>query len=179
MKFVVDCMLGKLAKWLKILGFDVAYLNKARDSDLLRIARRETRILLTRDHRLLEGAKDIQSLLIESEKWPEQVEQVLGKLNLEQKTRPFSRCLQCNIELKKLPKKRAKNLVAPFIFERAASLAICPSCGRIFWPGTHFEGMESKLKEILGKKKKAGARKNSDQPSEGRKNRPLKSSEHE
>jgi uncharacterized protein with PIN domain len=178
MKFVVDCMLGKLAKWLKILGFDVAYLNKARDSDLLRIARQEKRILLTRDHRLLEGAKDIQSLFIESEKWPEQVEQVLGKLNLQQKTKPYSRCLECNVKLKKLLKKKAKNLVAPFIFERAASLAICPSCGRVFWPGTHFEGMESKLEEILGKKR-AGTRKKSDQPSKGRKNRPLKSFQHE
>jgi hypothetical protein len=174
MKFLVDCMLGKLAKWLKILGFDVAYFNKAKDSDLLAIARREKRILLTGDHRLLEGAKDIQSLLLQSEKWPEQVEQVLKELSLQQKTKPFSRCLQCNVELKKLPKKKAKNLVAPFIFEHAASLAICPSCGRVFWPGTHFEDMEFKLEEILGKKKKAGTRKRSDQLSKAQKNRMRK-----
>jgi len=123
MKFVVDCMLGKLAKWLKILGFDVVYDHKAEDSELLNIARKQARILLTRDVRLLGGAKDIPGLFIESEKWQEQVEQVLKKLNLRPHAKPYSRCIQCNVELKNLPKGKAKNLVAPFIFEHAASFA--------------------------------------------------------
>jgi len=159
MKFAVDCMLGKLAKWLKILGFDVAYDNKAEDSEMLNLARKQGRILLSKDHRLLEGAKDIPSLFIESEKWQEQIEQVLRELNLWNRAKPYTRCIQCNIELKNLPKGKAKNLVAPFIYEHAASFAVCPSCGRVFWPGTHFEDMEFKLKEILGKKRRPGTRK--------------------
>jgi uncharacterized protein with PIN domain len=155
MKFVVDCMLGKLAKWLKILGFDVVYDNKAEDSELLNIARKQGRILLTRDVRLLGGAKDIPGLFIESEKWQDQVEQVLKKLNLRPHAKPYSRCIQCNVELKNLPKGKAKNLVAPFVFEHAASFAVCPECGRVFWQGTHFEDMESKMVEILGKKRRA------------------------
>ncbi len=158
MKFVVDCMLGKLAKWLKILGFDVVYDNKANDSELLNLARKQGRILLTRDLLLLEGAKDIAGLFIESEKWQEQVEQVIRELGLRHKAKPYSRCIQCNVELKNLPKKRAKNLVAPFIFEHAASFAVCPSCGRVFWQGTHFEDMEFKIEKILGKKKNHGKR---------------------
>jgi uncharacterized protein with PIN domain len=152
MKFVVDCMLGKLAKWLKILGFDVVYDNKAEDSALVHLARKQGRVLLTRDVRLQEGAGDIPSLFIESEKWQEQIEQVLRELHLRPEAKPYSRCLQCNVMLKRLPKSRAKNLVAPFVFEQAASFAICPRCGRVFWQGTHFEDMESKLAQILRKK---------------------------
>lgn len=153
MNFVVDCMLGKLAKWLKILGFDVVYDNKAEDCELLNLARKQGRILLTKDHRLLGGAKDIPSLFIESEKWQEQIAQVLRDLNLWHQAKPYSRCIQCNIELKGLPKRRAKNLVAPFVYEQASSFAVCPSCGRVFWQGTHFEDMESKIGNILGKKR--------------------------
>ncbi len=152
MKFAVDCMLGKLAKWLKILGFDVVYNNKAEDSELLNIARRQGRILLTRDVLLFGRAKEGRCLLIESEKWQEQIEQVLRDLDLRFQARPYSRCLHCNVELKTLAKGKAKNLVAPFVFERAASFAVCPECGRVFWQGTHFKDMESKLAGILGKK---------------------------
>jgi uncharacterized protein with PIN domain len=158
MKFAVDCMLGKLAKWLKILGFDVVYENKAEDRELVNLARKQGRVLLTRDLRLLEGAKDIFSLFIESEKWQEQIEQVLRELNLRPKAKPYSRCIECNIELKNLPKRKAKNLVAPFIFDHAASFAVCPTCGRVFWQGTHFEDMDFKIGEILGKKRSTAAR---------------------
>jgi hypothetical protein len=154
MKFVVDCMLGKLAKWLKILGFDVDYDHKAKDSELLNIARKQARVLLTRDVRLLERAKDIRGLFIESERWQEQVKQVLESLNLRPQAKPYSRCIQCNVELKDLPKAKARNLVAPFVLEHAASFAVCPECGRVFWQGTHFEDMESKMVRILGKEKR-------------------------
>ncbi|MFZ2055191.1 MAG: Mut7-C RNAse domain-containing protein [Candidatus Aminicenantales bacterium] len=155
MKFVVDCMLGKLAKWLKILGFDTVYLNKVEDRDLLLIARRQQRILLTKDHRLLEAATDIRSLFIESDDWPEQLAQVLGTYKLGDAVRPHSRCLRCNVELKIIPKKTARNLVTPFVLERASSFAICPSCERVYWPGTHFRSMDMKIGEIL---RKAGSR---------------------
>ena len=171
MKFVVDGMLGKLAKWLKILGLDVVYDNKAEDSALVRLARKQGRVLLTRDVRLQEGAGDIPSLFIESEKWGEQVEQVLRELNLRPEVKPYSRCLQCNVELKKLPRGGAKNLVAPFVLEKAASFAICPECGRVFWPGTHFEDMDSKLAKILRKKGSRAAGKKSQHKPPGRNNR--------
>jgi hypothetical protein len=153
MKFVVDCMLGKLAKWLKILGFDVVYFSKAEDSELLQLARREQRTLLSRDHRLLEEAKDVRNILIEGEDWPAQVGQVLRVFDLWPQIRPYSRCLPCNAELKPLAKKRAKNLVAPFVYDQATSFAVCPTCGRVFWQGTHFDDMESKIGKILEQNK--------------------------
>lgn len=161
MRFVVDCMLGKLAKWLKILGFDVVYFNRAEDEALLSLARREDRWLLTRDHRLQDRARDIPVLLITSEKWKEQLVQVIEELNLRRFVDPYSRCIDCNVRLKALSKRRVKNLVAPFIYERAASFAICPACGRVYWQGTHFEDMEKKIGVILdsrGKKEETKAK---------------------
>jgi uncharacterized protein with PIN domain len=149
MKFVVDCMLGKLAKWLKILGFDTVYMNKAEDRELLSIARRQQRTLLTKDHGLLEAAKDVRSLFIKSDDWPEQLVQVLANFKLGDSVRPHSRCLNCNVDLKSIPKKTARNLVTPFVLERASSFAICPSCERVYWPGTHFQSMDAKIEGIL------------------------------
>jgi len=149
--FVVDCMLGKLAKWLKILGFDVLFFPKAEDDDLLAIARRDKRTLLSRDRALLGRSKNVTKLLIESETWEDQVRQVLDHFALHAEARPYSRCVECNAALKPLPKSQAANLVTPFVLEHAETFAVCPTCSRVFWPGTHFSGMEAKLAEILKK----------------------------
>jgi len=154
MRFIVDCMLGKLAKWLKILGFDAVFFSKIEDPELLTLAYKEGRILLTRDNGLIEKSHDIQTLFIGSEDWNEQVEQVLDEYELWQDIQPYSRCIECNAELKDLPKSRARNLVTPFVFEQANAFAICPSCGRVFWKGTHHQDMEVKIDEILRKKEK-------------------------
>jgi len=154
MKFIVDCMLGKLAKWLKILGFDVSYFKKIEDDKLLSLAQKEERVLLTRDNGLVEKAKEIKFLFIHSEDWRRQVEQVLDDFRLWSEVKPFSRCIECNLELKDLPKKSAKNLVSSFVYEHAKSFALCPRCGRIFWKGTHYRDMEFKIDEILKRNRK-------------------------
>jgi hypothetical protein len=171
MKFVADCMLGKLAKWLKILGFDTLYLNKAEDRDLLLIARRQRRTLLTKDHRLLEAAKSVRSLFIQSDDWPEQLQQVLVTFNLGGSVRPHSRCLACNVKLKPIPRKAAKNMVTPFILEKASCFAVCPSCERVYWPGTHFRSMDATIRRIL---RKAGSRSRTGQEDKNEMGRPSK-----
>ena len=142
-------MLGKLAKWLKILGFDARYSPRADDDDLLALARSEGRTLLTRDRALLQRAKGIPSLMIIGERWEDQVRQVLAHFKLRDTVRPYTRCLECNVELMPLAKDQAANLVPPFVLERADSFSLCPSCGRVFWPGTHFDAMEAKLSDLL------------------------------
>ncbi len=154
MEFIVDCMLGKLAKWLKILGFDAVFFSKIEDSELLALAKKEKRILLTRDNGLIEKSREIRTLFIESEDWNRQIEQVLDDFELWQDIRPYSRCIECNAELKDLPKDRARNLVTQFVYEKVDAFAICPSCDRVFWKGTHHQDMEVKLEEILSKRKK-------------------------
>jgi uncharacterized protein with PIN domain len=145
-------MLGKLAKWLKILGFDALFFSKIEDDELLTIARKEGRILLTKDTGLIQQAKDVETLFLESEEWQDQVQQVLEHFSLWEKVNPHTRCIDCNVVLKNLSKKNAKNLVSAFIFDKADSFALCPSCGRVFWRGTHFKDMEAQIKEILNKK---------------------------
>lgn len=149
MRFIVDCMLGKLAKWLKILGFDTLYFSKIEDSHLLDLGHEEERVLLTRDNSLMEKAKNIRSLFIESEDWNAQVVQVLDEFDLWKDIRPNSRCIECNVQLKNLSKEKAKNLVVPFVYEYATSFAICPQCGRVFWQGTHHMDMAAKIDDLL------------------------------
>lgn len=168
MKFIVDGMLGKLAKWLKILGFDVIFLNRAADDEILRRARNEKRVLLTRDHQLFAAAGNSRAMLVESEEWPEQLSQVLDAFDLRTAVRPYSRCLTCNVRLRRISRQRARNLVAPFVLEQAPSFAICPGCGRVFWPGTHYDDMSARLREILGKGEVARGRGKRPQGKKGR-----------
>lgn len=150
MKFVVDCMLGKLAKWLRILGFDAAFDPAADDDRLLAEARKEGRALLTRDDGLLARAGGIAKLAVESGSWPAQVRQVLDAFDLRKEAAPYTRCPECNAGLKLLNRADAANFVPPFVLGRADSFALCPACGRVFWPGTHFRDMEARLAELLG-----------------------------
>ena len=158
-KFAVDCMLGKLAKWLRILGFDAVFFSRIEDDDLLAVARDEERILLSRDHELIGRTQGIPSTHVVSENWPEQVCQVMDFYSLWDRVRPYSRCSACNRELKSLPRSRAKNLVAPFIFVNAGHFALCPGCGRIYWEGTHRRDMEVRLAALrLGRDPEQGPR---------------------
>jgi uncharacterized protein with PIN domain len=152
MRFIVDCMLGKLAKWLKILGFDAQFFSNIEDDELLAIAKNEGRILLTKDTGLIQRAKDVEILFLDSEEWQNQVQQVMDHFHLWENLAPHTRCIDCNVVLKDLPKKNAENLVSAFVFEKADSFALCPNCGRVFWRGTHFKDMEVQIQEILKKK---------------------------
>ena len=69
--------------------------------------------------------------------------------DLKGKVDPYTRCIDCNSKLKSLSKSRAKNLVAPFVHEKAESFAMCPDCGQVFWKGTHFEDMDATIEKIL------------------------------
>jgi uncharacterized protein with PIN domain len=155
MTFVADCMLGRLAKWLKILGFDVLFFPRADDRYLVEIARRDGRILLTRDTGLIEKtAKRPNRLFVRSDVWEDQVVQVLDDLGLWDDVRPNTRCLECNLPLKALARERARNLVTPYVYEHASSFAICPGCNRVFWQGTHYGDMERKIERLLGRRVK-------------------------
>jgi uncharacterized protein len=153
MTFVADCMLGRLAKWLRILGFDVLYFPKVEDPALVEIARREGRVLLTRDTGLIERtAKRENRLFVRSEDWEDQVVQVLNEYGLWDEVRPNSRCIACNLPLRTLSRERARNLVTPYVGERASAFAVCPGCDRVFWQGTHYGDMEKKIERLLSRR---------------------------
>jgi uncharacterized protein with PIN domain len=158
MKFIADCMLGRLAKWLKILGFDVLYFAKADDRELVRIARVEGRILLTRDTGLIEKSGQRKNrFFVASDRWEDQVAQVLDAFRLWDEVRPHSRCIECNRALRVLSRTRARNLVTPYVLEHATSFALCPGCGRVYWQGTHYGDMERKIEALLARRGRPGA----------------------
>ena len=136
MKFIADVMVGKLARWLRILGFDAAYSNKFEDDEVLRIAERDNRIILTRDRGLASRRMNARCLLIESDNYKEQVRQVIAAFNLEH-FEMFSRCIECNTELRQVGKEEVFERVPPFVYLTQERFAMCPTCRRVYWHGTH------------------------------------------
>ncbi len=143
-KFVADVMVGKLARWLRVLGFDVAYSNRYEDGEIIRIAEAEGRIILTRDTGLAGRRTRARCLLIASGGYKEQIRQVLGTYHLTVFD-TFSRCLECNTPLETIDKESAFERVPPYVYLTQDRFAICPSCRRIYWHGTHAEDMLKRL----------------------------------
>ena len=136
-KFAVDVMLGSLAKWLRILGFDTFYSNNIGDNQLLEFAWREKRILLSRDHQLINGVNPEQALLIESKNLPQQLRQVVSAFHLGNAVALFSRCVDCNVKVVPIDKAMIEKKIPAFVYQNYNEFWICSQCGQIFWPGTH------------------------------------------
>ena len=158
-RFAVDCMLGKLAKWLRILGFDTVYFSRIQDEELLALARREGRVLLTRDYHLSLRMRDKQVVFIESDAWPTQLRQVLNRFQLRDFIKPYSRCLECNCLLQPTSREAVRQLVPHYVYTQVKEFSICPCCSRVYWRGTHFQDMERKIAAILGEEGSAKAKK--------------------
>jgi len=143
--FLLDGMLGRLARWLRILGYDAAFEADREDSQLVRRARAEARILLTRDHALARR-RGVRALLIGSEQLEDQLAQLQRELGLARVGR-HPRCLVCNEPLEPIPRDQVWGLVPPYIFVHHSDFYLCPSCERVYWPGTHWQGMQERLRE--------------------------------
>lgn len=143
MKFVVDAMLGTLAKRLRILGYDTYYDPALDDHQLVRLARAERRVLLTRD-RELARRRGVEVLLVASENLEEQIDQVLRALELVP-DRPFSRCPICNTPLQILDRQDAEARVPPYVAHTHTRFSHCPGCQKVYWRGTHWRQMANAL----------------------------------
>ena len=146
-KFLVDFMLGRLAKWLRILGYDTVYADRTFDEKLLLKSLNEGRVIVTRNRRL--SSKRAWKLsLIKSDKFPEQIKQLVSerKLNLD-RNYFFTRCALCNAELKPVDDKETiKTLVPEYVFKTSQKFSRCPNCSKLFWPGTHYDLLLKTLK---------------------------------
>ena len=144
-KFVADDMLGKLAKYLRLLGYDTTYLRHSQDKELVKIALDENRIILTRD-RELSRIKKVKSVLLKSTATKKQLEEVKKALKIvANKKNMFSRCSECNAGTKIMKKEAIKNLIPPLVYEMYEEFSHCPKCNRVYWPGSHYGRI---LKEI-------------------------------
>lgn len=146
LRLLADGMLGRLARWLRLLGYDTAYENDADDLYLARRARAEGRVLLTRD-RALAARRGLRTLLIESEALEEQVRQVWQTLGPPPDP-ALSRCSLCNLSLKPASREEVAGRIPPYVLRTQTEFRICPGCGRVYWPGTHLEQMRRQMKEF-------------------------------
>lgn len=149
MRFILTAELGRLAKWLRILGFDALYYAQADFPALLIQALRDERIILTRNQRLIDKLRAARAVQIRSEKISEQLKEVLQRLGIKpQPDKMFSRCIICNRQLCSVKKQQVKGKVPEFVFKTQDEFFSCPCCQRVYWPGTHWGNVKNTLKEI-------------------------------
>ena len=130
-------MVGRLATWLRILGFDVLYDNRAEDDQIIAVAAREDRIILTRDTRLVQRKAARRHIFIRSDRVEAQVVQVLRELDVRAFPDLFTRCLRCNTPLAPMNREQAKDRVPAYVYQTQARFSHCPRCQKIYWAGTH------------------------------------------
>lgn len=147
MKFAADKMLGRLARWLRIVGHDVIYGPHLSGYGLIRAARREGRPILTRD-RSIAKKKPPDYLLIESDQFREQLKQVIGAYGLNSLKDAFTRCVECNTVLQPISKGSVEEKVPPYVFATQERFSFCQKCRRIYWPATHHQKMLEELKAM-------------------------------
>ncbi len=152
-KFIADVMLGRLAKWIRILGFDTLYRPDFTDNEIIFIAANQKRIVLTCDRDLQKSLGENKSILIKSCYIYEQILQVIKELRLTiDKDLLFSRCNICNSEIKEVSKEAAVEKVPPYIFDKYSTFRYCSGCQKYYWKGTHQEKILKKIEAIIEKK---------------------------
>jgi len=152
MKFLVDQMLGTLAKWLRLFGFDTYYATQEiSDDELLKIAKKEQRVLITRDKELHLRAKKkkISTIFTQSISLSEQLHLVFQSYpKIIDEINPLSRCSLCNTSIIPIKKEKAQDKVPQRIFQHHSEFWYCPTCKKIYWQGTHFDKILHKINKM-------------------------------
>jgi uncharacterized protein with PIN domain len=150
MKFIADAMLGRLAKWMRIAGYDVEYSPQIEDGEIAARGIREERVILTRDT-LLIRRKTVRDnhFLVRGDGYREQLRQVLRNYPVDLGKQMLKRCLRCNSRLVPVPHSSLRGKIPDYVFETQESFETCPSCLRVYWGATHRESMVRVLDEIV------------------------------
>lgn len=152
-RFIADAMLGSLARWMRVLGCDVEYSPTLDDAGVVESGVSGDRIILTRDTGLIKRRKARgRCFFIESDHIADQLRQVAERFSLPVRT-ALIRCLRCNTPLESAARADVAGKVPRYVLETQDEFASCPSCGRVYWPGTHRQRMEEDLARMLGKGK--------------------------
>jgi len=153
LKFIVDQNVGKLAKWLRIMGYDATFFNGSNDSHMVAIALKEGRIMLTKDTQIMKRrvitSGRLKAIFIEADEPEQQMRQLIKSLNLDCWFRPFAVCIECNQPLVERSKEEVKDLVPPYVFQTQNQYMECPACHRIYWRGTHWQAMTRRLEQLV------------------------------
>jgi len=142
-------MLGRLAKKLRILGFDTLYYNEIEEDEILKLSK--GRILLTRDKMLERKAKKqgINVFYIKSDKWRSQLKAVNDRFSIEKFAKPFTRCSECNGELVEAEREKVKDKVPEYIYKTTDKFMMCKNCGKVYWKGSHISWIVSDVGKLV------------------------------
>ena len=149
-RFVLDVHLGKLAGYLRMLGFDALYSNTNGDEELVEVSRDQRRVLLTRDRGLLKRSAITHGYLLRESSPQAQVAEVVARFDLRDLIAPFTRCMRCNGALDPVAKEAIEHRLLPKTRKYYEEFATCTVCGRIYWKGSHYEDMRKRMAPLLG-----------------------------
>ena len=141
-KLLVDAMLGRLAKWLRLLGYDAEYWRDGSDEALMARAQAEGRLIVTRDTGLA-GRRGAHALLIRAEDLEGQIAEARAALG--GTPQPFTRCGECNGELVSLSHAEARDLTPPYVWHTQQEFRRCDRCGHVYWKGSHWPALNARL----------------------------------
>lgn len=147
MKLLADSMLGSLGRWLRLLGYDTAIARSEPDWQIVRQARAEGRVILTRD-RELAGRRGVQALLLLEEDLPAQLARTARDLELPA-PQPGTRCVHCNAALQPAGRDEVAGAVPPYVLATQHAFSRCPACRRVYWRGTHWQAIDARARSLL------------------------------
>jgi uncharacterized protein with PIN domain len=150
--FILDAHLGKLARYLRMLGFDTLYRNDYSDEEIIEIAREQKRIILTRDKLLLRSPRVNHGYYVRAIEKHGQLKEVVAKFDLYSQFKSFTRCMTCNTALLSKTKETIRDRVDPGIYSCFSEFFYCPACDKVFWKGSHFARMERIILDIINDK---------------------------
>jgi uncharacterized protein with PIN domain len=150
-RFIADVHLGKLARFLRMTGFDTAWANDFSDDGIVQAARTEKRIILSRDRGLLKRRLVTHGCCIRSLAPREQLVEVVGRFDIAGQIRLFSRCMSCNAPLARVSRLAVLDALPPAVAETCTEFSRCPGCGKVFWRGSHWENMKKLAADVLGR----------------------------
>lgn len=153
LRFILDVQLGRLAKYLRLCGFDTLYSSHFSDPEIIEISIRDDRIILTRDRLLLKDKRIKRGYRIRSQNHEEQMKEVFEEFDLRNHIHLFCRCLKCNTPLEEVPKEEILSRIQADTTKYYSNFSRCPECDRIYWNGSHYNNMKKFIAGITDRLK--------------------------
>jgi len=147
-KFIADVHLGRLTRYLRMIGFDVLYENNFEDDEIVKISLEEKRAILTKDLGILKRSEVTHGYWVRSSKVKEQVVEIVKRFDLKKLIKEFTRCIECNTMLKSISKQEIIDELPPKVSKSQTEFSRCTSCKKLYWKGTHHQRMLSFIKSI-------------------------------
>ncbi len=148
LKFILDVHLGKLARYLRMLGLDTLYRNNYSVREIVHIARTQNRIILTRDVEILKKKEITRGFWIRAQNPKKQLIEVLDRLDLYSHIKPFQRCMACNGLIEKVEKEEVSDRLDAQTKKHFQEFFRCTSCNKLYWKGSHYERMKKMVEDI-------------------------------